>query len=195
MILHLSAQSLVVVCPDCGQRYDPAKAAKIARVRTRDGRAIKPGRVEAQDVSTAGHRNGRHHRAHVEITRRSLNGWVILTRRISILADKHRMPVEAVGIDTAIWLSFLQVPEFEDAITLIDDDAAERATCERILRAARAVREDHPWWRAYLHELGARAEHIARGLTINDDNRADVLFERKYPAPPCVHTPTLRGVL
>jgi hypothetical protein len=186
----------IIVCPDCGQRYDPAKAARIERVRTRDGRTIKPGRVEAQDVNTAAHRGGRHHLAHRLVTHRSLSGWVILTRRLSILADKHRMPVEAVGIDPPTWLSFLQVPEFEDVITLIDDDAAERATCERILRAARAVREDHPWWRAYLHELGMGADEIARGFTVSHDNRADVLFERRAGVFALdASGPTLRGLL
>lgn len=194
MTLYLEAQSLVVVCPDCGQRYDPAKAATVARVRTRDGRAIKPGRVEAQDVRTAAHREGRHHRAHVEVTRRALDGWSLVNQTLFEVAKKHGVRVDTTQIDGPTRLWFVCVEALEGLIVETEDNAP-RITAQRILRAARAVREDHPWWRAYLHELGASAEHIARGLTINDDNRADVLFERKYPAPPCVHTPTLRGVL
>lgn len=194
MTLYLSAQSLVVVCPDCGQRYDPAKAATVARVRTRDGRAIKPGRVEAQDVSTAGHRNGRHHRAHVEITRRALDGWSLVNQALFEIAKKHGVCIDTTQIDGPTRLWFVRTEALEGLIVETEDNAP-RITAQRIRRATLAVRVDHPWWRAYLHELGASAEHIARGLTINDDNRADVLFERKYPAPPCVHTPTLRGVL
>lgn len=136
MTLYLSAQSLVVVCPDCGQRYDPAKAATVARVRTRDGRAIKPGRVEAQDVSTAGHREGRHHRAHVEVTRRALDGWALTTHLIASLANAHKIEGETVGIDGPTRLWFVRTPELE---SLSIELTAQRDVAERIVRAAQAV--------------------------------------------------------
>lgn len=188
----MSEQS-VIVCPDCGQRYDPNKAATVARAWSESTRRlIKPGRVEAQDVDTAAHRGGRHHRAHVEVTRRALDGWGVVSREIAQAAIEHRVPLESVGIDGPTWLGFVLIPELED-LALAVDSPVVRATTQRIVRAARAVRVDHPWWRAYLHELGASPEHVARGLTINNDNRADVLFERKYQPPTCINTPTLRG--
>lgn len=195
MTLYLEAQSLVVVCPDCGQRYDPAKAAKVARVRTRDGRTIKPGRVEAQDVGTAAHRNGRHHRAHVEVTQRALDGWTVVTREVASLAYQSAVRTESKYIDGATALHFMVTEELEAlAIEIEDEKAHLRAQVERWIRATRAVRVDHPWWRAFLHELGVSAEEIAHGLTIGVDNRGDVLFERRTRALP-QPGPTLRGLL
>jgi hypothetical protein len=202
--LHLSAQSLVVVCPDCGQRYDPAKAAKVARVRTRDGRTIKPGRVEAQDVSTVGHRNGRHHRAHRMVTARTLDGRALVTEEIAEMAFESRVRYgapedevrcERVLIDEHTVLWFARLDELA-SIAVEIEDSAQRSTCERIIRAARAVREDYPWWRAYLHELSMGADEIARGFTVSHDNRADVLFERRAGVFALdASGPTLRGLL
>lgn len=197
MTLHLSAQSLVVVCPDCGQRYDPAKAAKVARVQTRDGRTIKPGRVEAQDVGTAAHRNGRHHRAHVEVTQRALDGWTTVTREVASLAYQSAVRTESKYIDGATALHFVVAEELEAlAIEIEDEKAHLRAQVERWIRAARAVRVDHPWWRAHLRELGMDVDEIARGFTVSQNNRADVFFERRR----ALHAfdasgPTLRGLL
>lgn len=176
--LRLEPQSLVVVCPDCGQRYDPAKAAKVARIRTRDGRTIKPGRVEAQDVREPGHRSGRHHRAHVDVTRQAIEGWALVSMSVAAAAHSHGVECVSIIVDGPTVLRFLQVEELASVmIELKSDDA--RADCERIVRAARAVRVDHPWWRAYLHEVGASAEEIARGLTVGTNNRADVLFQQR----------------
>lgn len=172
MTLYLEAQSLVVVCPDCGQRYDPAKAAKIARVRTRDGRTIKPGRVEAQDVTTAGHRIGRHHRAHVEVTRRALNGWVPVTSEIADRARAFGFERDTIETGDPVLLCFVRLEPLENTIVEMDEGPT-REIARRVWRAAQAVRKDHPWWRAYLHELGVSAE---QGLTVTVENRADVLF-------------------
>jgi len=191
--LYLSAQSLVVVCPDCGQRYDPAKAAKIARVRTRDGRTIKPGRVEAQDVDTAAHRAGRHHHAHRAATKLALDGWCVVTPEIATLAWLSDIPLKEVRADWPTKLQFVQAPELEDLAIDIESSGV-RALAQRIWRAAQAVRADHPWWRAYLHELGLSAEEIARGVAVNDRNKGDVFFSH-LPQPIVTPAPTLRGLL
>lgn len=34
-MITLSVQNEIIVCPDCGQRYDPAKAAALPRVCAR----------------------------------------------------------------------------------------------------------------------------------------------------------------
>lgn len=195
MTLYLEAQSLVVVCPDCGQRYDPAKAAKIARVRTRDGRTIKPGRVEAQDVSTAAHRYGMHHMAHFEATRRALAGWAAVPDDIMNTARALGFTYDAFGIGFRFPLSFIRLDALENTIMEMDE-GPPREIARRVWRAAQAVREDHPWWRAYLHELGMGADEIARGFTVSHDNRADVLIERRAGVFALdASGPTLRGLL
>jgi hypothetical protein len=191
--LRLEPQSLVVVCPDCGQRYDPAKAARVARIRTRDGRAIKPGRVEAQDVATAAHRNGRHHLAHCAATAQALEGWCVVVPEIATLAWASDIPIAEVRIDAPTKLQLVQAPELEDlAIDL--ESPVLRALAERSWRAARAVRVDHPWWRAYLHEVGASAEEIARGLTVGANNRADVLFRQRVQTVTTPEAASLPGM-
>lgn len=176
--LRLEPQSLVVVCPDCGQRYDPAKAARVARVRTRDGRTIKPGRVEAQDVREPGHRNGRHHFAHAMVTAQALDGWSLLTDALAVGARQFGVEVEWTRIDAPTSLRFIRTWDLDCLIAEMDE-CAKRETARRIWRASMAVRVDHPWWRAYLHEVGASAEEIARGLTVGANNRADVLFRQR----------------
>ncbi len=195
MTLHLSAQSLVVVCPDCGQRYDPAKAAKIARVRTRDGRTIKPGRVEAQNVREPGHFRGRHHQALRETTHWVRHGWCPVPSEFArpILAEDAARPTVTVSYLTAAGMYFFCVEQAEFLAVEIDD-AQMRAEVERCVRAARAVREDHPWWRAYLHELGMGADEIARGVAVNDRNKGDVFFGH-LPHQVVAPAPTLRGLL
>lgn len=206
MTLYLEAQSLVVVCPDCGQRYDPAKAAKIARVRTRGGRTIKPGRVEAQDVREQGHRTGYHHQAHYEATRAALDGWVPLLFAPVIGTSNEHTPLMRIMTQLGpelthnIWqrakIGILYAVRAEeiDSVAIEIEEPQWRAHVEQVARVARAVRVDHPWWRAYLHELGVSPEEIALGLVIGRDARADVFFERcpqAIPAP----GPTLRGLL
>lgn len=205
-MIRLEAQSLVVVCPDCGQRYDPAKAAKIARVRTRDGRTIKPGRVEAQDVREQGHRTGYHHRAHHEATRAALDGWAPLLFAPVLGAFNEHTPLMQLVIRLGpeltrnIWqvakIGILYAVRAEEiaSIAIEIEEPRWRAHVERVARAAQAVREDHPWWRAYLHELGVSAEEIAHGLVIGRDARADVFFERRPQAIPAPGL-TLRGLL
>ena len=176
--LRLEPQSLVVVCPDCGQRYDPAKAAKVARVRTRDGRTVKPGRVEAQDVREPGHRSGRHHFAHVEVTQCALDGWSLMTDAVAVGAQQFGVEVSSAKVDAPAAFRFIRTWDLDCLIAEMDE-CAERETARRIWRASMAVRVDHPWWRAYLHEVGASAEEIARGLTVGANNRADVLFRQR----------------
>lgn len=180
----------IIVCPDCGQRYDPAKAARLARVRTRDGRTIKPGRVEAQDVRTAAHREGRHHRAHETVTQRALDGWSLIEVEYALGAKRFSVPVEVEVIDSATTLRFVRTWNL-DSLTIECGNDALRSLGERIWRASMAVRTDHPWWRAYLHELGVSAEEIALGLTVGNADRGDVLFRRRVPQV----GQTLRGVL
>ncbi len=195
MTLYLEAQSLVVVCPDCGQRYDPAKAAKIARVRTRDGRTIKPKRVETQDIRKLEHFRGRHHQALRDATHWAQYGWCPVPSEFArpILAEDATRPTATVSYLTVAGLYFFCVEQAEFRAVEIDD-AQMRAEIERCVRAARAVREDHPWWRAYLHELGLSAEEIARGVKVSDRSKGDVFFSH-LPRPKVTPAPTLRGLL
>lgn len=192
-MIALTIQNAIIVCPDCGQRYDPARAAKIARVRTGDGRTIKPQRSEAQDVREPGHRLGRHHRAHAIVTARAIDSWALIDDVYALGALRFGVPVEFEQVDSATSLRFARVWDLDALTTKCSDDEA-RAKGERIWRATMAVRSDNPWWRAYLHELGVSPEEIARGLVVGRDNRADVLFERRPQAIP-TPGPTLPGVL
>jgi len=191
--LYLEPQSLVVVCPDCGQRYDPAKAARVARVRTRDGRTIKPGRVEAQDVREPGHRNGRHHFAHAMVTAQALDGWSLLTDALAVGARQFGVEVEWTRIDAPTSLRFIRTWDLDCLIAEMDE-CAKRETARRIWRASMAVRVDHPWWRAYLHEVGASAEEIARGLTVGVSSRGDVLFRQRVQTVPTPEAASLPGL-
>ena len=200
--LTLGAQREIIVCPDCGQVYDPAKAAALARVRSysqyRGVREIKPQRVAAQDVRTSAHRAGRHHQAHVTATRLALSGW-------APIASEHRLgePIYAAAVAAGITtLHKIVDPTTQPGFALteelpsfaVDLEGAQREFVERVVRAARAVREDPPWWRAYLHELGAEPEEIARGLVVNTTNRADLFFAHTRRAVVAGPAPTLRGL-
>ena len=199
---YLALQRGVVVCPDCGQVYDPAKAALLPRPRVftsrGDVRTVKPQRVAAQDVQTAAHRAGRHHQAHLTATQLALRGWAPLA------LDYARSPVyddaQIAGIDTlekiidaATRIGFARTEELPSLA--IDLEPPQREFVERVVRAAQAVRVDHPWWRAYLHELGADAEEIACGIVVNTANRGDLFFAHTRRAV-STHSnpPTLRGL-
>lgn len=200
--LLLEAQRGVVVCPDCGQVYIPAKAAALPRPRVftsrGDVRTVKPQRVAAQDVATAAHRAGRHHQAHLTATQLALRGWapLALDHRFSSLYDD----AEIAGIttmhkiiDATMQPGFARTEELPSLA--IDLEPTQREFVERVVRAAQAVRVDHPWWRAYLHELGADADEIACGIVVSTKNRGDLFFTRTRRAI-STHSnpPTLRGL-
>ena len=191
--LLLEIQRAIIVCPDCGQRYDPAKAAAVVRVRTYSGRSVKPGRVEAQDVRTAAHRTGRHHRAHETVTRRALDGWSLVEDEYALGAKRFGVTVEAEKIDSATTLRLVRKWDLDCLTTECDNDTL-RALGERIWRASMTVRVDRPWWRAYLHELGADADEIARGIVVNTKNRGDLFFARPRRTVAPLLAPTLRGL-
>jgi hypothetical protein len=118
-----------------------------------------------------------------------------LTAEALAAAEDAARPTVTVSYLTVAGLYFFCVEQAEFRAVEIDD-AQMRAEVERCVRAARAVREDHPWWRAYLHELGMGADEIARGFTVSHDNRADVLFERRAGVFALdASGPTLRGLL
>jgi hypothetical protein len=188
----------IIVCPDCGQVYNAIKGARVARVETRQG-TRKVERVEAQDVRLPQHKRGRHHLAHVAVTQRALDEWAIVAcgpSRVELPYPIHSSECVLIDRSSAIW--FARWPEIEDiAMDRAQTDPTYSGALERILRAARAVRLDWPWWRAYLDVLGVSPEESAKGLTINAANRGDVLFLKLPPRPLAAQTPgpTLRGVL
>lgn len=186
----------IIICPDCGQRYDPAKAARVKRVQTGYGRTIKPGRIEAQDVRKAAHSRGRHHQAHWTTTQLALKGWapIALDYRHDSLFDDAR--IAGIGtlyklIDDTIQPGYARLEELPSFA--IDLDGGTREFVERIVRAALAVREDHPWWCAYLCEFGASPSVVAFGITVGVANRGDLFFRQSASIP--VIGQTLQGVL
>lgn len=201
--LTLDVQQEIIVCPDCGQVYDPAKADALARVQSyvagRGVREIKPQRVAAQDVRTSAHRAGRHHKAHVIATCFARGGW-------APIATEHRFgrgPVYAAAVAAGITTMHRTIdPTMQPGFALteelpslaLDLEGPQREFIERVVRAARAVRVDHPWWRAYLHELGAEPEEIACGIVVNAPNRGDLFFARTRRAVVAGPAPTLRGL-
>lgn len=199
--LLLEIQREIIVCPDCGQVYDPAKAAALVRVQSyvagRGVREIKPQRVAAQDVRTSAHRAGRHHQAHITATRLALKGWAPIAQdhRFGTLYDDAQIAgITTLHkiIDATLQPGFALAEELPSLA--IDLEGAQREFVERVVRAARAVREDHPWWRAYLHELGAEPEEIARGIVVNTANRGVLFFAHTRRAVVAGPAPTLRGL-
>lgn len=183
----------IIVCPDCGQRYSPAKGESVLRVETWRRTTRKVERVEAQDVRLPQHKRGRHHDAHASMTHWALRGWVPVPQEIAeaeIALDSNRPAWQTSRQFHYVWL--FDIDRLESIAIELDD--LQRQTCEELVRAARAVRLDWPWWRAYLDVLGVSPEESARGLTINASSRGDVLF-RTLPRRPLPIGPTLRGVL
>jgi hypothetical protein len=167
---------------------------------SRRGREIKVQRVAAQDVQTAAHRAGRHHQAHLTATQLAIRGWapVAVERRFG--HGPIYQAAVAAGIttmhkivDAAMEPGFARTEELPSLA--IDLEPTQREFVERVVRAALAVRVDHPWWRAYLHELGADAEEIACGIVVGTANRGDLFFTRtRRTVSTHSNPPTLRGL-
>lgn len=133
----------IIVCPDCGQRYDPAKAAALPRVRARDGRTIKPSRAEAQDVRRPGHKASKHHAMHVKQTQQIRERWMTQVPLSNTLVSLDEC--EGIAVDA--------------------EEYATRAFARRMLDAARMVaRLSFPWWVCWLTVNGYSRDEIALGI-------------------------------
>jgi len=193
----------MIVCPDCGQSYDPA----IERAEFRSKRGVKQKtRVGAQDVRTTGHRAGPHHTALVATTLRVQSGWAPIAleaeqaiqfpsspllraaKRTEATLIKHEFRAQAT--DCVLW--FVEAQELEGVAIECGGNAPEFA--RRVLTACEIVRGGAPWWHAWLQAHGVPGETIARGYRVGRARRADVWLGLS-PDAPSEQTPTLRGLL
>lgn len=189
----------IIVCPDCGQRYDPA----IERGEFRSVRGTKPKtRVAAQDVRTPGHRNGPHHKLLALTTRYVLEGWAPIAStehslnppllRAAYREDATRMAREYQANGRRVSLWFVTAEELEGIAIECGGNAPEFA--RRVLVACSAVRHGAPWWHAWLQANGVPGETIAQGYRVNRARRADVWLGLSMTEPR-EQSPTLRGLL
>ena len=189
----------IIVCPDCGQSYDPA----IERAEFQSSRGTKmKTRVGAQDVRTPGHRSGPHHAVLVEITRQVKADWALLAttdvslnppllraaqrEEATLLAREYR----ANGRTSSLW--FVVASELEGVAIECGGNAPEFA--RRVLVACEIVRGGAPWWHAWMQANGIPGETIARGYRVGRARRADVWLGLS-PDAPSEQPPTLRGLL
>lgn len=170
----------IIVCPDCGQSYDPT----IERAEFQSSRGTKmKTRVGGQDVRTPGHRSGPHHAVLVEITRQVKADWAPLAttdvslnppllraaqrEEATLLAREYR----ANGRTSSLW--FVVASELEGVAIECGGNAPEFA--QRVLTACEIVRGGAPWWHAWMQANGIPGETIARGYrAVWRARRADV---------------------
>jgi hypothetical protein len=193
----------IIICPDCGQNYDPA----IERGEFRSARGVKSKpRVGAQDVRTPGHRAGQHHTLLVTVTLRVGGGWAPIAleaeqaiqfppspllraaKRTEATLTKHEFRAQAT--DCGLW--FVEAQELEGVAIECGGNAPEFA--RRVLTACEIVRGGAPWWHAWMQANGIPGETIARGYRVGRTRRADVWLGLS-PDAPSEQTPTLRGLL
>lgn len=157
----------LIVCPDCGQIYDPAKGASAPRVLRANGRVMKVARAQAQDVRKASHKNSIHHTMMVRATEIALDGWVpfeIYNRiqdwdqgRLRILEKianvanlgtgtlKRLQPGEHTYLTA--WALDLEAAKS----VVIELLLASRRFLERLIKATElTIHETRCWWTAWL---------------------------------------------
>lgn len=173
----------IIVCPDCGQSFDPA--IERAEFRSTRGTKLKT-RVGAQDVRTPGHRSGPHHAALVATTLHARADWAPLAleaeqaiqfpsspllraaKRTEATLTEHKFRAQATNC--ALW--FVPAQELEGVAIECGGGAVEWA--QRVLVACEVVRGGAPWWHAWWQANGVPGEQIARGYRVGRSRRADV---------------------
>lgn len=176
----------IIVCPDCGQSFDPA--IDRAEFRSTRGTKLKT-RVGAQDVRTPGHRSGPHHAVLSEITRQVKADWAPLaTTDVSLnppllraakregatlLAREYR----ANGRKFSLW--FVVASELEGVAIECGGNAPGFA--QRVLTACEIVRRGAPWWHAWWQANGVPSEAIARGYRVGRAQRANAWLGHSQP--------------
>lgn len=178
--------STIIICPGCGQRFDPT--IERGEFRSARGTKLKP-RVGAQDVRTAGHRGGPHHELFVATTRAIGDGWAPIASTAESLnppllraaqrerATLYSKEVRANGRTSSLW--FVAAQELEGVAVECGGDAVEWA--QRVLVACEIVRGGAPWWHAWLQAHGVPGETIAQGYRVGRARRADVWLGHSQP--------------
>lgn len=169
----------IIVCPDCGQRYDPA----IVRGEFRSRRGVgKKTRVGAQDVRTVGHRNGPHHDLHATVTRLvRADELAPLVHAVGTHAPPLLRTAQLAGVPLRsyrhtyleghlLWL--VPAAHLEDIAVECGGNAP--AFARRVLQACAVVRGGAAWWHAWMQANGIPPETIAQGYRVSRDRRADV---------------------
>lgn len=173
----------IIICPDCGQSYDPA----IERGEFRSARGTKlKTRVGAQDVRTPGHRSGPHHTALVATTLHARADWAPIAleaeqatqfplspllraaKRTKATLTEHKFRAQATNC--ALW--FVPAQELEGVAIECGGNAPGFA--QRVLTACEIVRRGAPWWQAWWQANGVPSEMIAQGYRVGRARRADV---------------------
>ena len=175
--------STIIICPDCGQRFDPT--IERGEFRSARGTKLKP-RVGAQDVRAAGHRSGPHHAALVATTLHVQSGWAPIAleaeqaiqfpsspllraaKRTEATLIKHEFRAQATNC--VLW--FVESRELEGVAVECGGGAVEWA--QRVLVACEIARGGAPWWHAWMQANGTPGETIAQGYRVGRARRADV---------------------
>lgn len=202
----MSTDTTIIVCPDCGQRYDQS-IVRGTFLSSRGGG--KKTRVGAQDVRTPGHRAGPHHELMKWMTQHVLNERAPLAttecRWPPPLSDppllraaksceaqliEHDYGCSASGIHLLVWT----VPPAELEGVAIECGGNAVAFARRVLVACEIVRHGAPWWHAWLQANGTPGEQIARGYRVSRARRLDPWLGL-HSDKSAERTPTLRGLL